>query len=61
MYPGKIKIAFNDVKSLHKHLKDREFEPNVLASDMIGFAESRLCKRDENVHFALKRDSDLLV
>ena len=53
--PGKIKIAFNNVRSLHKHFKDIEFEPNVLAADVIGFAESRLCKRDENVHFALKR------
>ena len=50
---GKIKIAFNNVKSLHKHFKDIEFEPNVLAADEIDFAESRLCKRDENVHFAL--------
>ena len=53
--PGKIKITFNNIRSLHKHLKDIEFEPNVLAEDVIGFAESRLCKRDENVHFALKR------
>ena len=53
--PGKIKIAFNNVRSLHKHFKDIEFEPNVLAADVIGFAESRLCKIDENVHFALKR------
>ena len=52
---GKIKIAFNNVRSLHKHFKDIEFEPNVLAADVIGFAESRSCKRDENVHFALKR------
>ena len=25
----------------------------MLAADNIGFAASRLCKRDENVHFAL--------
>ena len=53
--PGKIKIAFNNVRSLRKHFKDIEFEPNVLAADVIDFAESRLCKRDENMHFALKR------
>ena len=29
----------------------------MLAADAISFAESRLCKRDENVHFALKRFS----
>ena len=27
----------------------------MLAADVIGFAETRLCSRDENVHFALKR------
>ena len=53
--PGKIKIAFNNARSLHKHFRDVEFEPNVLAADAIGFAESRLCRRDENVHYALKR------
>ena len=53
--PGKNKIAFNNARSLHKHFKDVEFEPNVLAADAIGFAETRLCRRDENVHFALKR------
>ena len=53
--PGKTKIAFNNARSLHKHFKDVEFEPNVLAADVIGFAETRLCSRDENVHFALKR------
>ena len=52
---GKIKIAFNNVRSLHKHFKEIEFEPNVMAADKIGFAESRLCKRDENMYFALKR------
>ena len=52
---GKTKIAFNNARSLHKHFKDVEFEPNVLAADVIGFAETRLCSRDENIHFALKR------
>ena len=27
----------------------------MLAADIVGFAETRLCSRDENVHFALKR------
>ena len=51
----KTKIAFNNARSLHKHYKDVQSEPNVLAADIIGFAETRLCSRDENVHFALKR------
>ena len=53
--PHKNKIAFNNARSLHKHFKDVEFEPNVLAADIIGFAETRLCRRDENVHFTLNR------
>ena len=53
--PCKIKLAFNNARSLHKHLKDIQWEPNVLAADVIGFAESRLCLRDEAVHFALNK------
>ena len=33
--PGKIKIAFNNARSLHKHFSDIKFEPNVLAADAI--------------------------
>ena len=55
VYPGKTKITFNNARSLHKHFKDVEFEPNVLAADVIGFAETRLCRRDDNEHFGLKR------
>ena len=52
--PCKIKIAFNNARSLHKHLKEIEAEPNVLAADVIGFAETRLCQRDEDADFTLK-------
>ena len=53
--PSRIKLAFNIARSLHKHFEDVQFEPNVLSADVIGFAESRLCTRDEDVHFALNR------
>ena len=53
--PSRIKLAFNNARSLHKHFEDVQFEPNVLSADVIGFAESRLCTRDEDVHFALNR------
>ena len=53
--PSKIKLAFNNARSLHKHFKDVQFEPNMLSADVVGFAESRLCTRDEDVHFALNR------
>lgn len=49
----KIKIAFNNARSLHKHCKDIHFGPNVLFADVIGFAESRPCERDENSDFVL--------
>ena len=52
--PCKIKTAFNNARSLHKHLKEIEAEPNVLAADVIGFAETRLCQRDEDTDFTLK-------
>ena len=52
--PCKIKIAFNNARSLHKHLKEIVAEPNVLAADVIGFAETRLCQRDEDTDFTLK-------
>ena len=53
--PSRIKLAFNNARSLHKHFEDVQFEPNVLSADVIGFAESRLCTRDEDVNFALNR------
>ena len=53
IYPSKIIIAFNNARSLNKHFKDIEFEPNVLAADIIGFVKTWLCSRDESIHFAL--------
>ena len=53
--PCKIKLVFNNARSLHKHFKDIQWEPKVLAADFIGFAESRLCTRDEDVHLALSK------
>ena len=50
-----MNTAFNNAKSLNKHFQDIEHEPNVLAADVIGFAESRLCARDQSVHFSLRR------
>ena len=52
--PNKIKLAFNNARSLHKHFTV-QFELNVLSVDVIVFAESRLCSRDEYVHFTLNR------
>ena len=53
--PSRIKLAFNNARSLHKHFEDVQFEPNVLSADVIGFAETRLCTRGEDVNFVLNR------
>ena len=34
--PSKIKLAFNNARSLHKHFKDVQFEPNMLSADVVG-------------------------
>ena len=49
--PNKIKLAFNNARSLHKHYKDVQFEPNVLSADVI---ESRLCSRDQDIYICPK-------
>ena len=41
---NKYDQVFNNARSLNKHLKDIEHEPNMLAADVIGFAESQLCE-----------------
>ena len=53
--PGKNKNAFNNSRSLHKHFRVVDFELNVLAANVIVFGETRLCRSDENVQYALKR------
>lgn len=53
--PCNTKFAFNNTRSLHKHFQDIQFEPNILAADVVGFAETRLCARDEDMHFSLNR------
>ena len=45
--PSRIKLAFNNARSLHKHFTDVQFEPNVLSADVLGLLNSRLCTRDE--------------
>lgn len=44
---NKLKIMFNNARSLHKHFNEIKNEPNVLASDVIGFSETRLTINDE--------------
>ncbi|XP_062602358.1 uncharacterized protein LOC134264070, partial [Saccostrea cucullata] len=41
-----LKIAFNNCRSLHKHFPQIQYEPNILASDVVGFSETRLTSAD---------------
>ena len=57
--PGKIKIAFNNLRSLHKHFKDIEIETNVLAADVIG-SQNQGYVKGMKMCILLLKDSDLL-
>ena len=58
--PGEIKIAFNNVRSLQKHFKNIEFEPNMLAADVIALQNQGYVKGMKMCILLLK-DSDLLI
>lgn len=44
---NQLKIIFNNVRSLHRHFNEIKHEPNIVASDVIGFSETRLTINDE--------------
>lgn len=48
-----FKVAYNNTRSLHKHFPQVKSEPNILASDIVGFSETRLCAVDELHSFQL--------
>ena len=45
---NRLKLAMNNARSYHKHFPDVSVDPNILAADVIGIMESRLCHVDEN-------------
>ena len=45
---NRLKVAMNNARSYHKHFPDVSVDPNILAADVIGIMESRLCHIDEN-------------
>ncbi|XP_078328660.1 uncharacterized protein LOC144623788 [Crassostrea virginica] len=49
-----FKIAFNNCRSLHKHFPQIRNEPNILASDVIGFSETRLTSADVAENYQLQ-------
>ena len=48
-----FKFVFNNTRSLHAHFEDVKEEPNIMRSDVIGFAESRLISRDLDEDYRL--------
>ena len=49
-----FKVAFNNCRSLHKHIADVKADQNVLSAHVIAFAESRLCNRDLDTDYAMQ-------
>ena len=43
---NRLKVAINNARSYHKHFPDVSVDPNILAADVIGIMESRLCHID---------------
>ncbi|KAK3097672.1 hypothetical protein FSP39_011969 [Pinctada imbricata] len=48
-----FKLAFNNARSFHKHFADISVDPNILAADVIGIMESRLCTSDVDETYTL--------
>ncbi|XP_062569080.1 uncharacterized protein LOC134231172 [Saccostrea cucullata] len=49
-----FKIAFNNCRSLHKHFQQIQDEPNIVASDVVGFSETRLTSVDVAENYQLQ-------
>ena len=41
------KIAYNNCRSLHKHIEDIRCDKSLLSAHIIGISESRLCHMDD--------------
>ncbi len=50
---GHCKITFQNARSLHKHFPDLSADHNIIASDIIAVAESRLIPADRDHAYAL--------
>ena len=43
-----FKIAYNNCRSLHKHIEDVRHDTSTLSAHMVGISESRLCEKDDS-------------
>ena len=46
-----FKVAFNNCRSLHKHIKDVSNDHNLLSAHIIGIAETRLLQNDDTINY----------
>ena len=46
-----FKVAFNNCRSLHKHIEDVRNDYNLLSAHVIGFAETRLHQNDDTIDY----------
>lgn len=49
-----FKISYNNCRSLHKHFPQIQNESNILASDVLGFSETRLTSADVVENYQLQ-------
>lgn len=54
-----VKVTFQNARSFHKHFQNISTDHNILASDIITIAESRLSSRDQNEHYSIDQFSIL--
>ena len=48
-----LTFAFHNVRSLHRHIKDMQADPNYMSADIVALAESRLVNGDKDEEYAL--------
>ena len=49
-----FKIAYNNCRSLHKHVEDIRCDKSLLSAHIIGLSESRLCHMDDTNSYAIE-------
>ncbi|KAJ8018509.1 ATP-dependent DNA helicase PIF1 [Holothuria leucospilota] len=55
--PESLRVTFQNARSFHKHFNDVTLDSNILASDIISIAESRLTLHDHDDQYTIKEFS----
>ena len=48
-----FKIAYNNCRSLHKHIEDIRCDKSLLSAHIVGISESKLCHMDDTNAYAI--------